>query len=414
MGFVDKTPSGKKWKAYWREPSGAQRSKTFDTEREAKNFLAQVDVAKSNGTYVSPHAGRTKFGDHARLWMETWNHERTTNARDESIMRTHVLPKWEDWQLGKVDHLSAQKWITDLSKQRSRATVAECKRLMSGVMRSAVRNRLIGVDPTEGVRIPRRRQEARKEEARVLTKEEVRLQLLPAVRPERYRMVVALGAFAGLRWGEVAGLCGDMLNLDQAALYVQRTVTEVAGHTEFKPFPKSAAGRRVVPLPNWLVTELADHVKQFPKGERGLVFPNDAGAPLRRGLFRTRVWRPALVRAGLLGEVSQVDDGWEAVWMDGEGNVYSEVLTKYDHAVRLVVEKEAGGLRFHDLRDCFGTWLADDGLEPHKLAKVMGHEKITTTMQYYVRRTEDHNAIRGMLGDDNGGSKEGGTGARAS
>jgi hypothetical protein len=36
------------------------------------------------------------------------------------------------------------------------------------------------------------------------------------------------------------------------------------------------------------------------------------------------------------------------------------------------------GLRFHDLRHSYGTWLADDGIIPNKLAKVMGHEDIAT------------------------------------
>jgi integrase len=44
-----------------------------------------------------------------------------------------------------------------------------------------------------------------------------------------------------------------------------------------------------------------------------------------------------------------------------------------------------------------GRGLADDGIVPNKLAKVMGHEDIATTMQLYVRRTEDHDAIRDLL-----------------
>ena len=120
-------------------------------------------------------------------------------------------------------------------------------------------------------------------------------------------------------------------------------------------------------------------------------------------MFRSRVWRPALVRAGLLGEVSEVDGEFEAVWMDEDGAVSSEVFGNYEHAVKHVAVKEIGGLRFHDLRDCYGTWLADDGVEPHKIAKVMGHEKMTTTMQFYIRRQDDHDAIRGALGDDEDG-----------
>jgi hypothetical protein len=55
VGFVDKTPEGR-YRAYFRDPSGKQRSKTFRTKRDATAFLAEVESSKSRGTYVSPNA----------------------------------------------------------------------------------------------------------------------------------------------------------------------------------------------------------------------------------------------------------------------------------------------------------------------------------------------------------------------
>lgn len=395
MGWVEQPPSGR-WKACWRDPSGKKCSKTFRTKKEATTFLAQVEVSKSHGAYVSPHAGRVLLGLHAEQWMKSWNNERTTTARDESIMRTHVLPKWKDWPLGKIDHLSVQTWVSELAQRRSRATVSEAKRLLSGIMRSAVANKLIGADPTVGVRITKRR--IRDTDERMLSREEVRQQLLPAVQPEKYRVFVAMAAFAGLRWGEVAGLCVDAVDLDEGLVRVIRTVTEVAGHVEFKPYPKSRAGRRTVPIPLWLALELRAYLSEYPQGSQGLIFTNEVRGPLRRTLFRSRVWRPALVRAGLLGEVSEVGDKFEAIWRNGTGEVNAEVFGKYEQAVRAVARNEHGGVRFHDLRDMFGTWLADDGMEPHKIAVVIGHESAMTTMQYYVRPTQDYDSVRWSMG----------------
>ena len=123
-------------------------------------------------------------------------------------------------------------------------------------------NRLIGIDPTVGVRVPGRR--VRDTDERIVTREDVRQRLVPAVQPIRYRTFVATAAFTGLRWGEAIGLCRDVVDLDGRTARVIRTVTEVAGQTEFKAFPKSRAGRRTVPLPDWLIDELRTYMELYP------------------------------------------------------------------------------------------------------------------------------------------------------
>jgi integrase len=91
---------------------------------------------------------------------------------------------------------------------------------MSGVMRSAVKNRLIGIDPTLGVRVPGRR--VRDTDERIATREDVRQRLVPVVQPTRYRTLVATAAFTGLRWGEAVGLCRDAVDLDGRIVRVIR------------------------------------------------------------------------------------------------------------------------------------------------------------------------------------------------
>jgi integrase len=396
-GGIRKTPAGT-WRAYWRDPSGRQTSKTFKTKREASVFLAQVTAAKSTGGYVSPHAGRVLFGDHARRWMSAWNHEATTHARDASIMRTHVLPQWGTWPLAKIDHMAVQTWITSLSDRLSPATVAECRRLTSAVLRSAVRNRLIAFNPCEEVKVPKRRRHDTDEQ--IIERTTFRARLLPTV-PDRHRGIVAVAGGCGLRWGEAAGLCADAIDLDRAALRVIRTVIEVAGHASFKPFPKSAAGRRTVPMPAWLVTILREHLARYPLGEADLIFANEVGGALRRSLFRSRVWRPSLVRAWLLGAVTVAEDGrYVAEWTDPTGERHREHVDREAAAVSLVARGQAGGLRFHDLRHSYATWLVDDGVPPNMVQRVMGHERASTTLDLYTRRTDDSTRILRALDDE--------------
>lgn len=397
MAGIRKTPAGN-WRAYYRDPSGRQVSKTFTTKREASTFVAQVASAATAGSYVSPHAGRVTFGEHARQWMESWNIEVTTTARDSSIMRTHVIAQWGTWPLSKIDHMSVQTWISGLGKRLAPATVAECRRLTSAVLRSAVRNRLISHNPCEGIRVPKRR--TRDTDDQVISRPEFRGKLLPAL-PHRYRGIVAVAGGAGLRWGEAAGLCADAIDLDRAELHVIRTVVEVSGHTSFKPFPKSRAGRRGVPLPAWLVTVLREHRDRYRLGAGDLLFPNEVGGALRRTLFRTRIWRPALVRAGQLGAVTVLGPGEvEASWADSTGERHRVTFRTETGAVNHVARHQAGGLRFHDLRHSYATWLVDDGVPPNMVQRVMGHEHASTTLDLYTRRTDDPSRILRALDDE--------------
>jgi integrase len=175
---------------------------------------------------------------------------------------------------------------------------------------------------------------------------------------------------------------------------------EVGGHTSFKPFPKSRAGRRTIPLPGWLVPMIRTHLAEWPAEDNGPIFANEVDGPLRRTLFRTRIWRPSLVRAGLLGAVEQLGRReWEAQWTDIGGVKHAECLRSEAAAVNHVVRHQAGGLRFHDLRHSYATWLVDDGVPPNMVQRVMGHERSSTTLDLYTRRTDNSDRILRALDD---------------
>jgi integrase len=210
---------------------------------------------------------------------------------------------------------------------------------------------LIGFNPCEGVRLPpRRRTDA---DDQVISREQLARLLLPAT-PVRYRALVALAAGTGLRWGECAGLCWDALDLTAGMVRVIRVAEEVSGHVRLKPYPKSRAGRRSVPLPPFVVEALTDHARRFGDST-DLVFVARTGEPLKRGTFRARVWKPSLARAGL-----------------------------------------PSSLRFHDLRHSYATWLVSDGVPVNDVARVMGHEQTSTTLDRYAHSTRDRD--RRVLG----------------
>ena len=53
-----------------------------------------------------------------------------------------------------------------------------------------------------------------------------------------------------------------------------------------------------------------------------------------------------------------------------------------------------------DLRHAYATWLVDDGVPPNMVQRVVAHERSSTTLDLYTRRTEDPSRILLALGDD--------------
>ncbi|SCL22826.1 Site-specific recombinase XerD [Micromonospora nigra] len=400
MGHIIKTPAGT-YRANWRDPSGRQKAKTFRTRKEAAAYLAATETTVSQGTYVDPAAGKTRFGMYAERWLSSRSVEATTLAGWTSRLRARLLPQWGTWPVARIDHLAVQEWVTRLGRELSPATVASCHSLLSSILASAVRSRLIAFNPCEGVRLPAQRKRAGGQ--LMLTLDQVTELLLPSV-PAWHRPVVAAAAGAGLRWGECLGLRWTDIDLpdddDQdATLTVRRVVIEVNGHPADKPYPKTAQSRRTVPVPPFLRAELGRHHAQTNPDVADRVFTNQAGDPMLRSNFRRQVWRPSLVRAGLLGSVTEAGPHrFRATWHDSERAEWSAEFTTHQDAVAHVAVKAAGGLRFHDLRHGYATWLISSGVPVNVVQAVMGHEQASTTLNRYTHTPADfHRLVRGVF-----------------
>lgn len=213
---------------------------------------------------------------------------------------------------------------------------------------------------------------------------------LPAV-PAEHRGIVCAAAGAGLRWGECAGLPWEAVDLDRGLLHVAQVAVETHGGIVLRAYPKTRAGVRTVPMPPFLVDELRRRRGAAVPDGRALVFADRDGGPQRRSNFRRRVWLPSLVRAGLLGRVAEVAPGrWVAAWPDRDGRKERAEFADEAAAVAHAAASAFGGLRFHDLRRSYITWLVTDGVPVNVVRRVVGHEKASTTLNRYTHTPDDY------------------------
>ena len=119
--------------------------------------------------------------------------------------------------------------------------------------------------------------------------------LLAACRPQE-RALLGLLCFTGLRPGEPYALRWQDVNLTTGAAVVTRNWDHYARKfTE----PKTDAGKRVVALSGWLVSQLEAHKAQTGAKPAALVFATRDGRPLNPSNVRRDVWLKVRSRAGV-------------------------------------------------------------------------------------------------------------------
>ena len=111
------------------------------------------------------------------------------------------------------------------------------------------------------------------------------------------------------------------------------------------------------------------------------------------------MWRPALVRADLLGKVIQEGPkAYRATWTDEAGADSSAVFRTEPQAVNEVARNAAEGLRFHD---SYATWLVYDGVPINDAQRLLGLARASTTLDLYTHHQRELNSqVYHLFADD--------------
>ena len=136
-------------------------------------------------------------------------------------------------------------------------------------------------------------------ERRMPTTAEV-LELADAI-DDRYRALVLLAGFGGLRTGEMLGLRRVDVDLLRRHVHVRRQAQEVPKRGRIIVPPKSEAGTRLVALPMAVVEALEHHLATYAEpGEDGTVFTGPSDGPLYRARLSDH-WQEACRAVGVKG-----------------------------------------------------------------------------------------------------------------
>ena len=117
-------------------------------------------------------------------------------------------------------------------------------RLLSRAFTAAIREGLIRVSPLmqSGIKLSKVKGRTKRDRIRALTAQQV--EALARVADNRYQLPIRIGAYVGLRAGEVGGLRVEDIDFEGCRIYVRRNLQEAEGSGWYIGDAKTATSER--------------------------------------------------------------------------------------------------------------------------------------------------------------------------
>lgn len=309
-------PDGR-WTVRWRTPDGRQPRRTFTNKKTAERFLRKTLSDIEEHGIVGATRGET-LGDALNSWWA--GIEPTVRGRTVERYRRHktiLEDRYGDVPLDRVDYERVQGIVNTLAGDYAPRTVAGAYGVLALTLKHAV---LTGkIRPVPKPRMPK----VEDPDLRIPSRDEVEA-LADAV-DLRFRAMVVLAGYCGLRQGELLGIERRNVRLDERRVWIAHAVNK---ETQALEATKTKGSRRWVALPKRAHEVLEWHMDEIETGER--VFPYTA---------------------------SVVDKAWRAV--------------------------APPGVRFHDLRHAAASFAIAAGWNIMQVSRQLGHAQPSMTLNVY-------------------------------
>jgi integrase len=333
-----------------------ERYTVYDLElKEVKRKLADLKYEVEHGLFAKQE--NITVSGWFDIWIKEYK-EPTVKRGTVGVYRDNFNSYLKD-TIGKKklkdirpEHI--QKIYNDLNKKGySRNTIELVSVVLSGMYKQALKNKIIRENPVPLATLPKAEEH---KEPRVMTVIEQK-QFLEYAKDSYLHDMFELALSTGMRSGELRGLEWKNVDFKNKVIHVLRTLVYV-NNDYLLDTPKTASSRRDIPmLDNVVVLFKQSKKKQAEdrlllgdkwrakEGLDNLVFTTETGYPINRDMLKQ--------------EVNRVID-----------NIHKDKL-KFDHITP------------HTFRHTFATRCIENGMSPQVLKTLLGHSKLSMTMDLY-------------------------------
>lgn len=330
-----------------RDADGKRQRRTLygKTRKEvAAKLQAMQTELQQTGTVTQ--VSRSTLAEYLATWLTAAasSIRPATHASYAQYIRNHILPTLGQIEISKLQPAQLQQLYGELlTAGKSRRTVQYVHAILRRSLNQALKWGMILRSPAAAVTAPR----PARRDMQVLSADQV-AHFVQAIKSDPHHAFYYLALATGARRGELIALRWSDVDLTKGTVIINRTAQHV-GQEIIWAEPKTARGRRLIPIPGQAVVVLRAHrVEQLAErlkvGEyfkdQGLVFCRPSGDPLPPGH-----------------------------------------LTQ--HFARVLKNADLPHIRLHDLRHTHATMLLGAGVHPKIVSERLGHSSITMTLDTY-------------------------------
>jgi integrase len=341
-----------------------------------------METDKQRGDYHDPAAGKVLFGEIGKRWLDSRAADPSTILRYETAYRLHVIPIFGSRQIRAIKPSQIQAWIVQLSERFEPSTVITAFLVLQGILDLAVADGALKTSPAKSKVV--RRPAHRSSEIQAWTDQAIS-RLIDA-HPETLRALPELAASCGMREAELYAIALEDFDFDDGIVKVRRQIKNLSGSYIFA-LPKNDR-ERVVPLPDWAIRVVQRHIQHCPPRPCTLPWERLNGKPatcnilfrwhtdgqhIKSRNYSETVWKPALVKAGLIPEPAT----------DRRGRR------------RYVTTRKEG---IHQLRHYYASVMLAGGVSIKELAEYLGHKDPAFTLRVYAHMLpSSHDRARAVI-----------------
>ncbi|MGO6724933.1 tyrosine-type recombinase/integrase [Rhizobium ruizarguesonis] len=380
------TPKGAEksaWVVDYTDAAGKRRLKTFAKKKDADAFAATTTVEIREGVHVAESASVTVEAA-GKLWIASAKAaglERATIEDYARHLRLHINPFIGALKLPTLTIAKIRKFEDDLREGGRSAAMIKKVLVSLGTMLADAQELSLVARNVVRERKKRRGSSEKTQEKRqkgklkigvdIPTREDIKAIL--GVLVGRWRPIILMAIFCGLRASELRGLRWPDVDLDKREIQVRQRADRFNDIGR----PKSESSERTVPAPPMVINALKEWKLACPKRDTGkkdeagepimvldLVFPNGAGKVEQLNNILRRGLHPAWVEAGVTIDTGKVDEEGRSILAPRYTGMHA---LRHFYASWCINRKEDGGL----------------GLTPKMVQERMGHSTIALTMDRY-------------------------------